>query len=96
MFPKKLSGVLSRSAVTVNKSRSSRSVYYQVNGVTVRLSDHSSKRPGYDLAIYYVNRHYIIVARHGNSFQSLTLQTKEQVLQYIDVFASFKQLFVGF
>lgn len=95
MFPKKLSGVLSKRAVLIQKARSTRSVYYQVNGVVVRLSDHTAKHLGYDLAIYYINRHYSVIGQCAKRGITREFKTKEEVLNFIDTFVSFKHLFIG-
>jgi hypothetical protein len=49
----------------------------------------------YDLAIYYLNTHYIVISVHNKRMESETYRTKEEVIEYIKLFVKLKRLFLG-
>ena len=97
MFPVKLSRILRAKASNILESRvkNSDSVYYEVDGIRIRLSDHPAHCRDYDLAVYYLNTHYIVIAICNNRSESASFSTKEEVLEYIETYTHYKKFFLG-
>lgn len=95
MFPKKLGRLIEKHSSVVMHAQTTVSRYYHMNNVIVRLSDHVGKISGYDLAVYYCNRHYIVIGKCGKRYIEKTFTTANDVITYIKKFNEFKTLFLG-
>ncbi len=95
MFPKKLGRMIEKRSNVVIHASTTASRYYHINGVIVRLSDHIGKFTGYDLAVYYYNRHYTVLGKSGRRYIEKSFTTAQDVLEFINKFNEFKTLFLG-
>lgn len=97
MFPQKLERIIRplASKIIESKVKDSKSIYYEVDDVRMRLSDHPAHSMDYDLAIYYLNTHYVVISVHNKRMESGTYKTKEEVIEYIKLFVKLKRLFLG-
>ena len=97
MFPQKLERIILplASKVIESKVKDSKSIYYEVDNVRIRLSDHPAHSTDYDLAVYYLNTHYVVISVHNKRMESETFRTKESVIEYIKLFIKLKRLFLG-
>lgn len=95
MFPKKLGRLIEKHSSVIIHAQTTVSRYYHINNVIVRLSDHVGKISGYDLAVYYCNRHYIVIGKCGKRYIEKTFTTANDVIIYIKKFNEFKTLFLG-
>lgn len=97
MFPQKLERIIRplASKIVESKVKDSKSIYYEVDNVRIRLSDHPAHSTDYDLAVYYLNTHYVVISVHNKRMESETFRTKENVIEYIKLFIKLKRLFLG-
>lgn len=95
MYPKKLGRLIEKHSNVVIQARNTISRYYHVSNVIIRLSDHVGKISGYDLAIYYHNRHYTVIGKCSKRYTEQTFTNAKDVMTYIKKYVEFKTLFLG-
>lgn len=84
---------LTKHATNVTYAVSSNSVYFIIDGIKVRVSDHHTTSTKYDLAVYSVNNSYVCIPNNC-PFKELIPCTKvTQVLKTIEQFAFAKRLY---
>lgn len=84
---------LTKHATNVVYATSSNSIYFTINGIKVRVSDHHTTSTKYDLAVYSVNNNYLCIPNNC-PFKELISCTKiTQVLKTIEQFAFAKRLY---
>jgi hypothetical protein len=84
---------LTKHATNVTYAQSSNSIYFTINGIKVRVSDHHTTSTKYDLAVYSVNNSYVCIPNNC-PFKELIPCTKvTQVLNIIGQFAFAKRLY---
>lgn len=84
---------LTKHATNVTYANSSNSIYFTIDGIKVRVSDHHTTSTKYDLAVYSVNNSYVCIPNNC-PFKELIPCTKvTQVLKTIEQFAFAKRLY---
>jgi hypothetical protein len=84
---------LTKHATNVTYATSSNSIYFTIDGIKVRVSDHHTTSTKYDLAVYSVNNSYVCIPNNC-PFKELIPCTKvTQVLKTIEQFAFAKRLY---
>lgn len=84
---------LTKHATNVTYAQSSNSIYFTIDGIKVRVSDHHTTSTKYDLAVYSVNNSYLCIPNNC-PFKELIPCTKvTQVLKIIEQFAFAKRLY---
>ncbi len=84
---------LTKHATNVTYAKSSNSIYFTIDDVKVRVSDHHTTSTKYDLTVYSVNNSYVCIPNNC-PFKELIPCTKvTQVLKTIEQFAFAKRLY---
>lgn len=84
---------LTKHATNVTYTQSSNSVYFTIDGIKIRVSDHHTTSTKYDLAVYSVNNSYVCIPNNC-PFKELIPCTKvTQILEIIKQFAFAKRLY---
>ena len=86
---------LTKRSSYVQESKSTDSTYFHIDNIVARVSDHTSERDSYDLAIIRSVQGYVLIPKIGQFKQIQVVRNVPSVIKYIDHFSYFKNIFLG-
>lgn len=89
---KHLIDILTKQATSVIKSQTTNSMYFMINGLKVRISDHYSDNSDYDLAIIKVIDRYLCIPNKVMFREHYPCSNVKQILDYIRTVSHSKRL----